>query len=246
MSASADSGFVQVESRFFHRVFWVFATLAVLSLVISLGGREIGSRLSMGGHTDDTTLHEIVIGNDVLAVSANRIRYPEQRRDGIANRLDLYVLWPNMDGFTEPSRAAFNNTDSNRDLMFLSFEQRSLSRDMSGRLEPIYRKMNLGDGVALANGLVRFKLPESAGFVDEFLLVGPEASEKTFVTRCLDESKGTSTLAGCDRDIHVGDDLVMMARFPSALLADWKTLDAKLDAFAGSAVKTVPASTPRT
>ena len=244
MSASADSGFVQVESRFFHRVFWVFAALAILSLLISFGGREIGSRLSMGGHTDDATLHEIVIGNDVLAVTSNRIRYPEQRRDGIASRLDLYVLWPNMDGFTESARSAFNNTDSNKDLLFLSFEQRSLSRDMSGRLQPIYRKMNLGAGVSLANGLVRFKLPEAAGFVDEFLLVGPDAGEKTFVTRCLDESKGTSTLAGCDRDIHVGDDLVMMARFPSALLADWKTLDAKLDAFADSAVKAVPASTP--
>jgi hypothetical protein len=244
VSATADTGFVQVESRFFHRVFWVFAALAVVSLLISVGGHEIGSRLSMGGHTNDTTLHEIVIGNDVLSVSANKIRYPEQRRDGIANRLDLYALWPKMDGFTEPARAAFNNTDSNKDLLFLSFEQRTLSRDMSGRLEPIYRNMNLGNGVHLANGLVRFKLPDAAGFVDEFLIVGPDAGEKTFVARCLDESKGTSTLAGCDRDIHVGDDLVMMARFPSSLLDDWKTLNAKLDAFAGTVVKAIPARTP--
>ncbi len=244
LANTGDAGFVQIESRFFHRVFWAFGALAVLSLLISFGGREVGSRLSMGGHTDDTALHEIVIGNDVLSVSANLIRYPEQRRDGIANRLDLYALWPDMDGFTEQTRAAFNNMDAGKSLLFLSFEQRTLSRDMSGRLDPIYRKMNLGTGEPLANGLVRYKLPESAGFVDEFLLVGPEAGTKTFVARCLDETKAASTLAACDRDIHVGDDLVMMARFPSALLADWKTLNASLNAFADSVVKSAQAAAP--
>ncbi len=244
MANTGNADFIQVESRFFHKVFWVFGALVALSLLISFGGREIGARLSMGGHTDDASVREIVIGNDVLSVSENHIRYPEQRRDGIANRLDLYALWPNLDGFTESSRSAFNNMDAEKKLMFLSFEQRTLSRDMSGRLEPIYRKMNLGAGEQLSNGLVRYKLPESAGFVDEYLLVGLRNGDKTFVARCLDETKATTTLAACDRDIHVGDDLVMMARFPSALLADWKALDVKLSAFAGSVVKTVPATTP--
>jgi hypothetical protein len=240
LAATADAGYVQVESRFFHRIFWIFAVMAALSLLISFGGREIGSRLSMGGHTDDLTLHEIVIGNDVLSVTANRIRYPEQRRDGVSNRLDLYVKWPSMDGFTEASRAAFNNANGNKELLFLSFEPRTLSRDMSGRLDPIYRKMISGDGEALANGLVRYRLPESAGFVDEFLLVGAVQGGNMFVARCLDESKAGATLASCDRDVHVGDDLVMMARFPSSLLTDWKSLKQSLDGVAAAVVKTSP------
>jgi hypothetical protein len=241
LAAAADAGYIQVESRFFHRIFWIFAVMAALSLLISVGGREIGARLSMGGHTDDMALHEIVIGNDVLSVAANRIRYPEQRRDGVSNRLDLYVLWPNMEGFTEAARAAFNNASADRALLFLSFEPRTLSRDMSGRLDPIYRKMITGDGEALANGLVRYRLPESAGFVDEYLMVGAGAGGKMFVARCLDETKDGAALASCDRDIHVGDDLTMMARFPSSLLADWKALDQGLDRFAGAVVKTAPA-----
>jgi hypothetical protein len=241
LAANADAGYVPVESRFFHRVFWIFAVMAALSVLISFGGREIGARLSMGGHTDDTAVHEIVIGNDVLSVTANRIRYPEQRRDGVSNRLDIYVLWPNMEGFTEAARAAFNNADPDRKLLFLSFEPRTLSRDMSGRLDPIYRKMITGDGEALANGLVRYRLPESAGFVDEYLMVGAGTDGKMFVARCLDESRSGATLASCDRDIHVGGDLTMMARFPSSLLSDWKALDQNLDKFAAAVVKTSPA-----
>ena len=242
LAASADASFIQVESRFFHRVFWAFAALAVLSLLISLGGQKLGTRLSMGGHTDDRTLHEVVIGNDVLSASANQIRYPEQRRGGIANRLDLYALWPDMEGFTEATRAAFNNTAPGKKLLFLSFEPRTLSRDMSGRLDPIYRKMISGDGQALSNGLFRYKLPESAGFIDEYLLVGAVSAGKMFVARCLGDENAGSILASCDRDIHVGDDLVMMTRFPSSLLADWKLLDASLDKFAGTIVKTTAAS----
>lgn len=245
MANTADAGFVEVESRFFHKLFAAFAILAVLSLLIHLGGREIGSRLSMGGHTDSTAIHEVVIGNDVLAAPANQIRYPEQRRDGIANRLDLYALWPAMEGFSEKNRAAFNNLDPDKRLIFLSFEQRTLSRDMSGRLEPIYRKMNLGPAEPLANGLVRQKLPETSGFVDEYLVVSELTPGMSFVARCLDETKAAGTLAGCERDIHVGDDLVLMVRFPASLLDDWRTLDMTLTDFARQTVKTNPASADR-
>ena len=235
----ADAGFVTVESRFFHRVFYVFAGLAVLSLLISLIGREIGGRLSMGGHTDDATIHEVVIGNDVLAVSANRIRYPEQRRDGVAGRLDLYALWPDMQGFSEENRLAFNNADASKVLIFLSFEPRSLSRDMSGRLAPIYSQMLKGSGELLPNGLTRHELPADAGFVDESILVGQRNDGTKFVARCLMPGAEQTAVAGCDRDIHVGEDLAMMARFPSSLLDDWKTLDLALSAFAAQTVKTM-------
>ena len=237
--AQADAGFVAVESRFFHRVFYVFAGLAVLSLLISLIGREIGARLSMGGHTDDASIHEVVIGNDVLAVSANHIRYPEQRRNGVAGRLDLYALWPDMQGFSEENRLAFNNADTSKPLIFLSFEPRSLSRDMSGRLAPIYSQMLKGPGELLPNGMTRYQLPEDAGFVDESILVGQRDDGTEFVARCLMPGAEQTATAGCDRDMHVGDDLAMMARFPSSLLNDWRTLDLTLSAYAAQTVKTV-------
>jgi hypothetical protein len=235
--AQADTGFVAVESRFFYRVFYAFAGLAVLSMLINFIGREIGDRLSMGGHTDDASIHEVVIGNDVLSVAANHVRYPEQRRDGVAARLDLYALWPDMRGFTEENRTAFNNGDTSKPLIFLSFEPRSLSRDMSGRLAPIYSQMLKDQGELLPNGLTRYELPADAGFVDESILVGQRADGTKFVARCLITDAEQTVAAGCDRDMHVGEDMAMMARFPSSLLDEWKTLDLALSAFAAQTVK---------
>lgn len=240
LSHTADVPFKQVDSRFFHRLFYGFAILAFLSLVISIGGRQVGSRLAMGGHTDSTAAHEVVIGSDVVTAAANHIRFPEQRRDGIAERLDLYALWPSMEGFSENRRAAFNNATSDGQLLFLSLEERTLTRDMSGRLDLIYRKMITDAGQDAGGGLVRYKLPESAGFVDEFLFVGELADGRPFVARCLESERSDEALAACNRDIHVGANLTLMVRFPKSLLADWRKLDETLAAFIARTVKTGP------
>ena len=49
--------------------------LALLSLLISVGGNWLGRSIALAGHTDDTTIHEIVIGNNVISVPANAIRF---------------------------------------------------------------------------------------------------------------------------------------------------------------------------
>ena len=91
------------------RVFYVFAVLALLSVAISVGGNWFGHSIAMAGHTDDTTVHEIVIGNNVIAAPANTIRFERARRDGVADRLDLYLRWPDMDGYSEAARDDFNH-----------------------------------------------------------------------------------------------------------------------------------------
>ena len=94
------------------RVFYAFAALALLSVAISLGGKWFGRSIAMAGYTDDTTVHEVVIGNNVIAVPANIIRFEQARRDGIASRLDLYLRYPEMDGYSEAARDDFNHTGS--------------------------------------------------------------------------------------------------------------------------------------
>ena len=226
-----------MESRFFHKVFVVFTGLAIISFLISLAGRQIGSEIAMGGHTDSLALHEIVIGNDVLSLPANMIRYPEQRRDGIAHRLDLYARWPNLSGFTRDSRSIFNNLDKDGRLIFISFEQRLMTHDMSGRLEPIYKPMIESEGEKLANGLIRYSLPEKAGFLNEYLYVGNIEGKQPFVARCLGEEASATSLAPCDRDYQSGDGLSMMVRFSPKLLNDWQAFDTALSSFARSSIK---------
>ena len=66
--------FEVVDSTLMRRVFYAFAALALLSAAISLGGKWLGRSIAMAGYTDDTTVHEVVIGNNVIAVPANFIR----------------------------------------------------------------------------------------------------------------------------------------------------------------------------
>ena len=83
-------------------------------------------------------LHEVVIGNNVIAAPANAIRFERARRDGIAARLDLYLHWPDLEGYSEAAPQRLQPRRRRRRIIFLSFEERMMSRDMSGRFQPIY------------------------------------------------------------------------------------------------------------
>src|SRR5262245_55804878 len=99
MKQAGTLGHPQVEpvsSAFMPRLLCAFAALAILSAGISIAGRWLGRTIALAGHTEDTTVHEIHIGNNVLAVPANAIRFDRERRDGVADRLDLYLRWPDM------------------------------------------------------------------------------------------------------------------------------------------------------
>ncbi|RVC21555.1 hypothetical protein EN893_34355, partial [Mesorhizobium sp. M7A.F.Ca.CA.004.04.2.1] len=89
-----------VDSRLMKRVLYGFAALALLSAAISLAGKWFGHSIAMAGYTDDATMHQVVIGNNVITVPANAIRFAQARRDGIASRLDLYLRYPQMDGYS--------------------------------------------------------------------------------------------------------------------------------------------------
>ncbi|MBN9275129.1 MAG: hypothetical protein J0J15_33765, partial [Mesorhizobium sp.] len=137
-AATADATeLTVVDSRLMKRVFYAFAALALLSVAISLGGKWFGRSIAMAGYTDDTTLRHVVIGNTLIDVPANFIRFEQARRDGFANRLDLYLRYPQMDGYSDASRDDFNHAGA-KNIVFLSFEQQIMSRDMSGRFGPIY------------------------------------------------------------------------------------------------------------
>jgi hypothetical protein len=225
-------------SSFVMKVFYVFAALALLSLGISVGGKWLGRAIALAGHTDDTTLREVVIGNNVISAPANTIRFDRQRRDGVADRLDLYLRWPELDGYNDAARDDFNHTKRSRNIIFLSFEERMMSRDMSGRLEPIYASMLVRPGTAGPGGTTLFGFNEKSGYLNEVLAAAALPDGGAFVARCLVGESAAESLAPCERDIHVGDNLSLSYRFPSELLGDWAKLDAAIRAKAASMLRT--------
>jgi hypothetical protein len=227
-----------VDSSLMFKVFCAFALLALLSAAISVGGKWFGRSIAMAGHTDDTTLREIVIGNDVIAVPANAIRFERARRDGIASRLDLYLRWPDMSGYSTAARDDFNHAGGSRRIIFLSFEERMMSRDMSGRLAPIYSSMIVKPGVSAPGGVVLYEFNGKSGYLNEVLAVAERPGDTPFVARCLSGPSADESLAPCERDVQVGENLSLAYRFPKELLAEWRALDAAVLAETSRILKT--------
>lgn len=227
-----------IDSSFMMKVFWIFAVLALLSAGVSIGGKWLGRSIALAGHTDDLTPHEIVIGNNVISASANMIRFDRQRRDGVAARLDLYLRWPGLDGYSNAARDDFNHADGSRNIIFLSFEERIMSRDMSGRLEPIYLPMLSRPGKAGPGGTKLYAFDEKSGYLNEALAIADRAEGEPFVARCLSGESAAESLAPCERDIHLGDNLSLSYRFPRELLGAWQNLDAAIRVKATSMLRT--------
>lgn len=222
-----------VDQALLMRIFYAFAGLALVSLAISVGGKWVGRSIALAGHTEDTTRHEIVIENNVLSVPANVIRFERQRRDGIADRLDLYVRWPDMSGYTAATRSDYNHTAGSRRIIFLSFEKQMMSRDMSGRFEPIYKALIVNPGVPAQGGVLLYGFIEKSGYMNEVLAVADRGDgTPPFVARCMTGPEADSSLAPCERDVQVGDGLSLTYRFPKELLPGWRALDAAVMATA--------------
>jgi hypothetical protein len=198
--------------------------IALLCVCVSLAGKWIGGTVLLGGHSEDRTHREIVIGNNVLSVPSNAIRFEQARVDGVASRLDLYLHWPDLEGYTAERRDAFNNRGGNGRVLFLSIEEALMARDMSGRLEPIYRRVIEPQGRDLDGGLTAHAFTKESGFRDEELVIG--TGKTPFVARCLTAKAAADLLASCERDIRIGEELSLSYRFPRELLAQANEMDA--------------------
>lgn len=242
MAEQVDSaGFTDVtgvDHAFLLRVFYIFVALAVASALIAAAGRWVGPSISLGGYSDDPSPREIVIGNNVLSVPANAIRFAEARHDGVAARLDLYLRWPDLTGYSDAARDDFNGTNGRKDILFLTFEPQTMSHDMSGRLQPIYRALIVEPGKPGESGITLYDFKPDTGYLNEMLAVGQGKNGTPFVARCLTGAAGHESLAPCQRDVIVGKGLSLNYRFPRKLLADWQSLDTAVVARAGSFIRT--------
>ncbi|WP_440410881.1 hypothetical protein [Neorhizobium petrolearium] len=221
-----------ISNRFLYRLTAVIAVLAALTVAISIGGRWFGERMALAGHANSTEKFLIQIGQDQLHLSANTIRFRDQRQNGIAERVDLYLTWPELEGYSAALRPRFDDIFQSSSLIFLQLSQGTMSRDMSGRLDPIYSRLFDGEPQPFDFGLMLHRLRADSGYGREVILTAPRPGATDYVVRCLLPIAGEKPTSGdCQRDIQIGQDLAVLYRFSSALLNDWQHIDASVRSF---------------
>jgi len=197
--------------------------MALAAAAIYGAASYYGSLIAMGGHSASDRTHQIVLGNDLINVPENLIRFKSQRRSGDVNRLDVYLHWPSMEGFSDSRVGAFTSTDPATPVIYAAIELRDMSSDMSGRVSSIYESFFSGPPVDAGNGLVRRTFSANSAYFSEDLYY-EVGSPYPYAARCIRES---DKVAGsfCIRDIHIGRDLMVTYRFHASLLSDWMAMD---------------------
>lgn len=218
-----------LSPRFVWKVTAFVAVMCLLTVAIAVSGRLIGQSITHAGNTADQTLHEIIIGNEVVGLPANVIRFESQRVSGPQTAVDTYFAWPGMKGYSEETRTVFSQTQSADGLVFARIAQATMSRDMSGRYTPIYKRIIDGPPAAGPNGLDSYRLRSGAGYAGELIYIDREGGDRPYTIRCLiDEGAADPdfhTQTGCQRDIFIGQDLSVTYRFSIDMLPHWREIE---------------------
>lgn len=227
------------DSRFLKKACIAVALVVALLFTINVTGRWIGKRIVTGGQSTSTEIVDVRLGQDRLRVPANTIRFASQRQGGDAERLDIYLSWPDMEGYSAQKRLLFDDPEQVGSVIFLQISRSTMSRDMSGRLEYVYSGLFEGEPRKLRHGLVMHNLRPDSGYGNEVIITAPREGQTDYVVRCLFPANGkTATGGDCQRDINAGKDLTVLYRFSSSRLADWQAIDAAVTAWiAGHSVQ---------
>lgn len=216
-----------ITQSFVLKVTIAVGALLIATLIIYIGGNYWSKSISQGGHTLDQSIHKVTIGKGTLSVQANNIRFSEQRRDGVANRLNLYFNWPEFIGYSDQNATDFNDTGQDPQLIFVDIAKSNGQMDMSGRFNPIYRNFIESQPVDGPENLIFYKMSDSSNFKDELIYTERLVKERPFVIKCLADASDSKTPSAteCQRDINIIGDLSVTYRYSKHLLPQWKAIE---------------------
>ncbi|SOC85415.1 hypothetical protein SAMN05421890_3911 [Ensifer adhaerens] len=209
--------------------------LGSLTVGLSIAGKWYGKRIAVGEYSASTAPLTITIGPDRITLPENAIRFPEQRVSGKQEQVNLALQWPEMKGYDAASAHRFFDISDADSLIFLQLSQSIMTRDMSGRVGPIYSRLFDGPAQQGPAGLALHRFRAGSGYGDEVLLTDPNGGAEPYAVRCvLPATPAQSTGADCQRDVLAGSDLSVQYRFSADLLKDWKKLDETVRAYAAA------------
>lgn len=212
-----------IKTSFAMLVLKICSFMAVVAVIFYFAAEFYGDYVSKAGHTTDQSKREIYIASDVISIPANMIRYRSQRSRGNATRLDLYAHWPSLSGYSTQLMDDFDSLEDDAPIIFLTLEKRSMSAEMSGRVEKIYEKFFAAPPIDAGNGLVRRPFSADSAYFSEDLFYELN-SPYPYAARCIRQSDEVAAPM-CMRDIHIGRSLTLTYRFHSKYLPQWAVIE---------------------
>ncbi len=200
----------------------IFGLLMLFGVLTVAGVFWLKSRLTTHEFTVDTSTQQFIIGNDVLEIPLNLLRFASQRKKNVLNRADLVMYWVDGTGFLEVNRRTFLTPDGTQDLIFLTLSQRTVNAEMSLRLKPIYSKLLSGPPQQGPADLTLRKFTTGSGYDGEELAISA-GGDPPWVARCQRDDQLASPT--CMRDFFVGSGLIARYRFSRTLLPYWKEVE---------------------
>ena len=200
----------------------LIGALMLLTVVTAGGVFWLKSRLTEHDFTPDATTKQFIIGNDVLEIPLNTVRFSSQREKSVLNQADLVMYWIDGTGFQEANRRVFLTPEGTKDLIFLTLGDRKMDFDMSGRFQPIYSKLLIGPKISGPAGLVLQNFKAGSGYDGEELAISV-GQNTPWIARC--QKIGTMESPTCMRDLFAGSGLSLRYRFSRSLLPFWREIE---------------------
>ena len=209
--------------RTWKLVAWAAGAIIIVLGMIGAVMLWLGSQINQSEFTASTEVRQVIIGNDVLDIPANYIRFARQRKAAVQDRIEVVLLMPTGNGYSSENAEKFRDTSAQNNLVFVSFLKRKMAEDMSGRLDLIYSKLFEGPTQSGPVALTLYNFKRGVGYDDEFLAVH-YGEDFTWVARC--QKKAENISPTCLRDINIGASLSARFRFPVAKLSNWREIEA--------------------
>ena len=153
-STPSDESRPLISTGLLRKAAICIGVMGFLTLALSIGGRAIGERIVMSGHSIDTSPVAISLNGTTVVLPANAIRFENQRKGGIHKRIDAYFTWPELEGYTHESRRHFNDIENSNRLVFFVIVSTHHAHGHVGTprtgLQPAHRRRNALKGKRLA------------------------------------------------------------------------------------------------
>ncbi|MEP3628845.1 MAG: hypothetical protein ABJN04_02480 [Hyphomicrobiales bacterium] len=209
----------------------IFGILFVLIFlcVIFIALRFYTNPETLGGFSSDTSSTNITIADTRLYVPKNMIRFKEQRTSPALSKLDLFIQWPSMKGFTKDDAATFQNINGTSNLVFVTLEVGEPLNSAEQKLNGLYRRYFSKSPWRGPAGLIGNELDRSSGYLSEDVLYAKHGDD-IFLTRCMQKGKsGTYNLQPtCIYEFTFEDGINVYVRFHHSHLAEWQVLDERV------------------